>query len=236
VATKKYKVIGLGGIGTYLIDPLCRYLSYTYPNDEIEVTLIDGDAYEERNRNRQQFSGCENKALGTVNRLRDEFPKIHFRSNKEYITKSNVIASIREDDTVLLCVDNHATRKIVSDRCESLKNAVLISGGNDFTDGDVLKFIRQDGKSIGRTLVAQDRRIANPGDKNPGELTEQERQGCVREAVANPQLLFTNLAAASHMLNVLYAHDQNKDDFDRVCFDILTQCSRSKPEKVLEVE
>lgn len=233
MATRKFKIIGLGGIGTYLVEPLARYLSYQ--NDDIEMTLIDGDKYEERNRERQQFDRCENKALVTTDRLKALFPKIHFRGKADYVTPDNIISLIREGDIVMLCVDNHATRKLVSERCEQLDNVVVISGGNDLTDGDVLKFRRVSGKTIGRTFTQQDRNIANAADKNPG-VQATNRQGCEQAAIAEPQLLFANLAAASHMLNVLYTYEQQKDDFDRVCFDIISQRSRPKPEKILEIK
>jgi len=34
-----------------------------------------------------------------------------------------------KEDLVLLAVDNHATRKLVSDHCARLDNVCLISGG-----------------------------------------------------------------------------------------------------------
>jgi molybdopterin/thiamine biosynthesis adenylyltransferase len=144
--TRKIKVIGAGGIGGYLLEPLSRYLSHT--EDNVEVTVFDGDKYEDRNRERQRFSACENKAEHTVANLKSEFPKIHFRAKGEYLTQENIISSIRDGDVVFLCVDNHATRKLVSDRCQELNNVTLISGGNDYTDGNVIVYIRENGKDI----------------------------------------------------------------------------------------
>lgn len=232
MATKKIKVIGLGGIGTYLIEPLCRYLS-SQP-DYAEVTLIDGDEYEEKNRERQVFSENENKALHTSKRLKAEFPKLHFKHKAEYITEDNVIGAVREGDTVFLCVDNHATRKVVSDRCEELDDVTLISGGNDYTDGNVIYYSRKDGENITQPPTALHSKIAQPQDKNPGDLTAAQRQGCAREADTNPQLLFTNLSAASHMLNTFYAHEQGKAKFEQVYFDIVTQRARPTPDPLVQ--
>lgn len=232
--TRKVKMIGAGGIGTHLIDPLARYLSHT--GDNIEITVIDGDIYEDRNRERQQFSEIGNKAEVTVAELRQKFPNIHFKSQPTYIDKSNVISLIRERDEVFLCVDNHNTRNTVSKRCEELDDVLLISGGNDYTDGDVFVFSKKggnDGKKFNRTMTDLFPKIANPEDSNPASLTEAERQGCQREAQQNPQLLFMNLAIASIMCNCYYAHEQGKLNFERVCVDILTQCSRTKPELTL---
>lgn len=227
--TRKIKVVGAGGIGGHLIEPLARYLSYG--EDNSEITVIDGDKFEERNKERQRFKQCENKADHTVNLLKAEFPKIHFRSKGEYLTEDNVITSIREGDTVFLCVDNHATRKLVSDRCEELDNVVLISGGNDYTDGNVIVYGRKDGKDVGRPPTKLYTKIAEPKDKNPGTLTDAERQGCQQEAQTNPQLLFTNLAIASAMLNCYYAHEQGKANFEQVYVDIMTQRMRPTPDR-----
>ena len=222
--TKKIKVIGAGGIGGHLVEPLARYLSYG--DDYAEITIVDGDKFEDRNKERQRFTENENKAEHTVGLLKEEFPKIHFRSKGEYITEDNVISTIREGDVVLMCVDNHATRKLVSDRCADLDNVTLISGGNDFTDGDVIIYSRKNGKDVTKPLTALSE-IANPSDKNPGTLSDEERQGCEQEAQANPQLLFMNLDIASLMLSCYYAHEQGNLNAHRVFSDIKTQARRA---------
>lgn len=226
----KFKVIGAGGIGSYLVEPLCRYLSSL--NESCEVTVIDGDFYEERNRERQRFSALNvNKAEETVNALVQQFPKIHLTHKAEYITEDNVISLIRENDTVFLCVDNHATRKLVSERCGELNNVTLISGGNEYTDGNVVCYLRKDGQDITRSLTDLDPKIANPEDKNPGEIENVQREGCQREAEISPQLLFTNLAVASLMLNCYRKCEQGKVNFHQVYVDIDTLRTRPSPEQ-----
>lgn len=230
--TRKVKVIGVGGIGSYLIEPLVRYLNHT--GDSIEVTVIDGDEYEARNRERQTFSEEGNKAKVKVAELRKQFPNVYFKSQSQYVNDSNVISLIRDGDEVFLCVDNHSTRKTVSKRCEELDNILLISGGNEFTDGDVNIYAKKDGrdaKSNNRSMTDLFSKIADPNDKNPSDLTDEERQGCERDATENPQLLFMNLTIASIMCNCYYAYEQGKVNFERVCTDILSLCSRTKPEK-----
>lgn len=223
--TKRIKVIGLGGIGSYLIEPLCRYLCHK--TDYVELMLIDGDTYEDRNRQRQQFVEKGNKATVTRESLRLKFPEIHFRDKPEYITEDNVVTHIRENDTVFLCVDNHATRKVVSDRCEELDNVTLISGGNDETDGNVIYYARKDGEDITKPPTKLDPKIAKPEDSNPGVT----RDGCEARMNTTPQLLFTNLAIASMMCNVFYAHEEGNADFEQVYVDIVTMRSKPAPER-----
>lgn len=227
MTTKKVKVIGLGGIGTYLVEPLVRYLSHQY--DDVQVTLIDGDSYEEKNRNRQRFGKFDNKALVTVEELTPKFPKVHFKAKKEYLDDDNVISVIREGDIVFACVDNHATRKLISDRCEELDDVTLISGGNAYTDGNVILYRRENGKDVGRAPTKLFKEIANPKDVNPATVVEKA-DGCVEMTEDNPQLLFTNNAIATTMCNVFYALEQGKASFEQVFVDILTQRSRPTPE------
>jgi molybdopterin/thiamine biosynthesis adenylyltransferase len=233
--TRKIKVVGAGGICSWLLEPLCRYLAYG--EDFIEVTVIDGDTFEDRNRDRQRVSQAGvgmNKADYAVSWLKSEFSKIHFRAKPEYVTQSNVITLIRENDIVFMGVDNHATRKLVSDRCGELDNVVLISGGNDLTDGNVIIYIRKDGTNLTKPLTVLSRKIANPEDKNPGEFTNAERQSCQQEALANPQLVFTNFDVASIMLKCYYAYEQGKVWFEQVYTDIVTQRTRPSPDKIEE--
>lgn len=221
--TRKIKVIGAGGIGSHLLEPLVRYLSFK--EDYCEITVFDGDDFEERNRERQRFTECVNKAEESVRELKAKFPKVHLRAKGEYITENNVITSIRENDVVFLCVDNHATRKLISERCGELDEVLLISGGNALTDGDVLIYQRQRGRDLTPPLTALPE-IGKPQDKNPGNFTDAERLGCQREAQTNPQLLFMNLDIASCMLGCYYAHEQGRLKFKRVFSDILTQARR----------
>ena len=224
--TKKYKVIGAGGIGSHVVEPLARYLSYT--DYYCEVMIIDGDSFEERNRQRQRFGAVGiNKAIATVDSLRDKFPKVHFRAKDAYLTGDNIISLIRENDIVFLGVDNHATRKLVSDRCCELEDVLLLSGGNGLTDGDVLIHFRKSGIDVTPPITVTAPEIAQPQDKNPGEFTQADRQGCQEAALVNPQLLFMNLDIACTMLNCYYAYEQGKLDCKRVFLDILTQARRA---------
>lgn len=223
---KRIKVIGLGGIGSYLAEPLSRYLSHS--QEEVEITLVDGDSYEDKNRNRQQFSGLENKARHTSLELATKFPNVSFKYKSEYLSDDNVYSVIRENDTVFACVDNHATRKLISDRCEELDNVTLISGGNEYTDGDVILYRRVQGKDLGKPLTQHDPFIAEPQDQNPAYAEKQD--GCVEQTEDNPQLLFTNNTIAVIMCNTFYGVEKDCANYERVYVDILTQKSRPTPE------
>lgn len=237
----KIKVIGTGGIGLAMLPALCRYLNYNgeeYPS--VEVSMIDGDTFEEKNRGRQDFVELGQKATITANEYKDKFPRLIFWDHPTYITTDNVAQLIREGDIVLLCVDNHKTRKLVSDRAEELKNVTVISGGNDWTDGNVLTHIRRDSKNLTPPLANKYHpEICNPTDKHPGEI--EQAQGCQVVAVSEPQLLITNNYIAANMLAVLYnVIDKerfkdvvkNPENYAEVYCDLTTLKANPRPRKV----
>lgn len=201
----KIKVIGTGGIGLCLLPVLCRYLNFSdekFPN--VEVTLIDGDTFEERNRDRQEFDDIGPKATITAQEYRGKYPRLMFWDNPVYVGEHNVVQLIREDDIVVLCVDNHATRKLISDRAEELNNITVISGGNDWTDGNVLTHIRRDGANLTPPLANKYHpEIVNPLDENPADIQEKA-EGCAALVIGEPQLLITNNYIAANMLAALY--------------------------------
>jgi hypothetical protein len=225
--TTKVKVVGVGGIGLCLLPTLTKYLNYEhekYPS--VELTLIDGDTFEERNRSRQDFTVTGPKATIIAQDYKEKCARLQIWDVAEYLTDSNIIAHIRENDIVFSCVDNHKTRKLISDRAQELDNVVVISGGNDFTDGNVLVHVRKDGKNMNLPIANKFHpEILNPRDKNPGE--QVARMGCQQLVVSEPQLLIANNAAAATMLSAFYAHqagqfDKNPKEFSEFYFDVLS--------------
>ena len=97
----------------------------------------------------------------------------------------------------------------------------MISGGNDFTDGNVQIYLRRDGKNVTLPLTNDyHKEIKNPTDKNPAEMS------CEELAKSEPQLVITNNAIAAWMLNAFYTYLMDKLDYDEVYVDILTNNAR----------
>jgi molybdopterin/thiamine biosynthesis adenylyltransferase len=218
----KVRVIGCGGIGTALLPVLCRFLHYhpKFKDQEIEVSLIDGDTFEERNRERQTFNALGNKAEVTREDLQKQFPNIYFRAHPTYIDEDNIILMIREDDVVFSAVDNHDTRKCLSDHCESLQNVLLISGGNDYYDGNIQVHHRKDGVNLTLPIANEfHMEISEPEDENPARKVGREG-GCDVEVVHEPQLVIANNNAANLMLNAFYGYLEGGLDYDEVYFDV----------------
>ena len=222
-ADSRVKVIGLGGIGCIVLEYLAVFLKGL--GQPVRLVLIDGDAFKASNTRRMVFHQFGNKAevkasevlgwLGTSD--------VAVASVPEYVTPENVARLIREGDQVFLCVDNHATRKLVSDHCGSLESVVLVSGGNDGVEpprqrgtyGNVQVYLRKQGRDISASLTRFHPEIANPKGKLPTELS------CVELAQSVPQILFTNLAVASAMLNAYLAWTCGKLNYQEVKLDVL---------------
>jgi molybdopterin/thiamine biosynthesis adenylyltransferase len=214
------KAIGIGGIGCALLPFLCRYLQYS--GEPARVTLIDGDRFERANAARQAFSGLGNKAEVKAGELAREFEAVAFRSVPEYVTEDNVARLIAPGEVVFLMVDNHASRHLVSRHAASLADLSLISGGNDYEDGNVQVYLRQGGRDLTPSLARYHPEIAAPGDRNPAELSCEELI-----AGGAPQLLFANLMVASLMLNAFYALREGRLDYSEVYLDIVENVSRA---------
>ena len=211
-------IIGLGGIGGSLAEPLCRYLDHT---DYVkQVKLIDGDRYEARNSERQQAAAGQNKAEAWAKRLSGSFRSLAVSAVGSFITPDNIRLYLPDNSVIMLGVDNHATRKLLQEHCSKLRNVVLISGGNDYYDGNVQVFAKKNGRVLLQPITFFHPEIESPADRRPDEL------GCGEELPASPQLLFTNFMAASLMLNELYLVLQDQFPHSEVYFDIRANAAR----------
>lgn len=185
------KIIGLGGIGSELCEKISKFLNFL--NNDVVITLIDGDEYEMKNRERQEFSDFGNKAEVKRIDLMMKYPDIRVESIGAYVDSTNITDIIKENDIVFLGVDNHKTRKIVSDYISKLTDAVLISGGNELVDGNVQIHIRKGGENVTPRLTDYHPEIDNPDDKLPDEMSCEELHN------VKPQLLFTNVGVSTLM-------------------------------------
>lgn len=229
IRKRRIKVIGIGGIGSTLASYLGRFLwSLNAKSLDIALDLIDGDQYELRNKERMSFLFMENftdKAVTKAMELTEEFgDRLLVRPVPEYITDQNIKRLACDNDIIFLAVDNFKTRKLVSDHCETLKDIVLFSGGNDGiedgqlgTYGNIQIYERKKSRDIKNPITTFHPEIQNPDDRAPYEM------GCEELAQSSaPQLLFTNLAVASAMLNAFYSWLHHHLKYEEAYLDILS--------------
>ncbi len=213
-------VIGLGGIGSNIVDPLARTLTFSKSNRKAErIILVDGDKYEPKNMERQRGKVYLNKAEATKDWITESFPDLEVDAKPHYVDHKNIYLFVKEGDVVFMCVDNHATRKVLSDHMATLRNGLLISGGNEEYDGNVQIHERRGGGDFTPPITYLHPEIDKPTDKNPATLNCGElivTQGAT-------QVLAVNFTIASLMLNAYTLYlEKGELPYTEVCADIKT--------------
>lgn len=166
-------LVGLGGIGSWLAPAVVRVTNKP-------LLLVDGDNYASHNLQRQlfpmEFVG-QNKADVCASRLLREYPfaVLELPPRSIFLTKDTVTL-IRDRDLVLLAVDNHPTRLLISRHCQTLRDIALVSGGNEFSDGNVQVYVRVNNAAHMPPIEQFHPEIRNAGRRrniarNPGELS-----------------------------------------------------------------
>ncbi|MGE0607269.1 MAG: ThiF family adenylyltransferase [Pirellulales bacterium] len=222
-ADTRIVLIGLGGIGGAVLQYLALFLHHLQL--PLRLVLVDGDKYQPRDSARQTFGTLGNKAEVKARETLDLLPESQLTivPLPEYVGLENIGRVIKAGDHVLLCVDNHPTRKMVADHCHTLADVVLLSGGNDGieppdqrgTYGNVQIAIRQAGRDATAPLTRFHPELAQPQGSLPGDLS------CGELVQSVPQILFTNLAVASAMLSAYFAYLCGRLHYQEVQLDIL---------------
>lgn len=188
-------LIGVGGTGSHLVGPLVQLLRF-HPEGTNDITLIDGDIYEEKNLNRQQFSEedlGENKARAHANRLNRKT----VRTISQYVDEEKFTRilekTIDEDDNflVITAVDNHATRNAIISVIDEYDNFMLISPGNAYDRGQIIVYAKENGEALTCHPFDKYADIADPEDHIPAN-----NAGCDQQVAATPQLITANMGAA----------------------------------------
>lgn len=111
---KNILIIGGGGIGSYLIENICKKIEQEQIDNFTQITIADNDTTEIDQLVYQNFrlkDAGKNKAQALAERFKEYGVKeIKRRINANDIWKGKY-------DIVLLCVDNDQTREIVVNAC-----------------------------------------------------------------------------------------------------------------------
>ena len=217
-------IIGAGGIGSHLAEPLARLLKF-HANGKMDMTIVDGDVYEEGNLGRQMFSmGMigHNKALVLSDRVASGIPldetdervvEVRDYINTDVDAAGLMLRTMPETDDELhldqekalllcLCVDNDATRRLFYDGVALLPEdhspVVIIDMGNELETASAVASIWVGRKSLLASPVECYENLRNPKDRIPGG-------GCMALAPSTPQLMVANMAAALAGLLIVQA-------------------------------
>lgn len=194
-------LVGCGGIGSWLLAPLLRFLNAErYPG---EIHLWDGDRYAAGNAERQEFAyewlGV-NKAVVQAEAFLAHYPALRLIPHPEYVSDRNVCEAVTERAMILVAVDNHPARARIARRAEALHDVCVLSAGNERLDGNVHVALRRNGRDLTAPLLARHPEVAK------GRTGDRALAGC-EELVAQgqTQLLVTNFLAAASLLAAFHA-------------------------------
>ena len=124
LSQKKVCVLGLGGLGGYIVEMLSRI-------GVGSLTLVDGDVFDETYLNRQLFSSMNNlgspKALEAEKRVKGINPLTKVIPVYEFIDSSNAMKIIANHDVIVDALDSIDLRKYIAKVCTEL-NLPLVHG------------------------------------------------------------------------------------------------------------
>lgn len=224
-------VVGCGGTGSHLLEPLARLLTY-HPDARLDerdpgLILVDGDKFEDHNAARQL--GTEPgayKVQAALARVKGLLPnaievcRYINRVSFADLILGGIAKRAEQSLLVILSVDNHATRRDVFMALQESghPNLLCLSPGNGLDLGQVHVWARVDGKDVTPCPLALDPdgnqmhpELHDPEDRIPG--------GCVEEAPSTPQLIVANAMASMGCLLAVQAWLDNEPLPDEVCFN-----------------
>ena len=121
---KKVCVVGLGGLGGYIVEILARI-------GVLNITAVDYDVFEESNLNRQLFSTeaflGRPKTGGAMERIAQVNSSVRLNLVKEKLGEDNAAAIVQGHDCVVDALDNIPARLILEAACEA-QNIPLVHG------------------------------------------------------------------------------------------------------------
>jgi len=120
----KVCIVGCGGLGGYVLELIARVGIQ-------EITVVDGDVFDESNLNRQLLSMPDNlgevKVLEAKKRISRLNPKAEITAVHDYLGPHNAGKIIDGMDIVIDALDNIPIRLVLQQACEE-KNIPLVHG------------------------------------------------------------------------------------------------------------
>ncbi len=217
-----FLIVGVGGIGTSLSDDLCKMLEYRRPGSAL--ILVDGDHFEEKNKERQNFGSMGNKAEVKAAELTKMFPNTTVVPMPKWVVEtvpereSGVEAPTEDQDpstsddpstkieaskllsdgqVVYAVVDNYKCRALLCETAATIDNIDVFVGGNDDAlFGSVYHYRRRNGQDVTAKPKYWHPEFIDPPDRNPGDLSCEERA----KIEGGTQLVATNRTVSAFML------------------------------------
>jgi len=117
LANRHVLIVGCGGLGGYLLEYLGRL-------GVGNITIVDGDVFDETNLNRQLLSSQMNlgkpKVLAAKHRMLAINPLVHLETVQENLTEENAASLVKNHDIVLDALDNIPDRLLLQRTCKEV--------------------------------------------------------------------------------------------------------------------
>lgn len=215
-------LVGAGGIGSHLAEPLVRLLAH-HPQGTWNVTVCDGDTYSESNRTRQLFlDGMtgKNKAQALCKKLSSAgFPYVV--AYPYYLNENNiwrVISELISPCLIICAVDNAATRKLTLDCLEEYTQNtgdeyIWVSPSNGWSETQTSVHLQLNHYQTPSPLIRY-QTLREPEDYIPKD------DGCFELYESSPQLISANFKAASDALVLINSILEDKPIAAEVSGDV----------------
>jgi predicted ThiF/HesA family dinucleotide-utilizing enzyme len=213
--TARYALIGAGGTGTLLLQPLARYLRTFHGEDNWLLAVIDGDTVEEKNLDRQLF------AYSDINTTKAQAAASSSESFNviavpEFVSDDNITDLIKDGDTILIAADNYPVRARIERHVLTLDNAIVINGGNESNTGSCQIWVRQNGKNVTPPISFLHDEIFS-GGSDPSVLSCTERA----RIQGDEQTIVANFASAMWMLTAIHKVLSGQIRWNDLAFDLV---------------
>lgn len=190
-------------------------LEYKAPGSML--VIVDGDNYEEKNKERQNFKGAGNKAEVLAAEIQPEFletmviplpqwivaetaeidPKDTEEDGSAPAGQVAAKALFADGDVIYAVVDNFKCRRVIIDAASQLDNVDVFLGGNDDKlMSSCYHYRRRNGVDITENPASFKDELENPPDRNPGEMSCAERA----KIDGGTQFIAANFAATALLL------------------------------------
>jgi len=209
-------MVGAGGTGSHLLHPLLAYLG----DRDYILHIWDADTVERKNLERQlffEFDIGSLKALALAKRRPDRI-----EAHIKYLGEENITNAIQDGDTVFICADNMAVRRLINSLAKQLDNITIINGGNELYTGSVQVFAKRAGQRVTPPLD-----FYSPEFDADNDGPDMAELSCAEIAVlpGGEQTVVANNAVASLMLQALVRVEQDvyseAEQWTKVTFDVL---------------
>ena len=196
---RQFVVVGAGGTASHLIHALVQYARAL---GDHKIHIWDADHVEEKNLERQLFYEHE-VGLPKADAFRQRWPS-SISAHLEYVGGDNIERVIKDGDTVLICADNMAVRRVINERAKALDDVCVINGGNERHTGSVQLYPRTDGHPDAPALD-----FGSPEFDPANDEVDRSELSCaeIAELPGGEQTIVANQTVAAMMMAALYRYD-----------------------------